>query len=74
MHIAAALNKSGVSIFGPTDPDRNGPYGGDFQVFRMAGAHTTHRRGTAIDASMRAITPEQVFTALAARVNCSVGN
>ncbi len=74
MHLAAALNKSGVAIFGPTDPDRNGPYGGDFQVFRMAGAHTTHRRGTTIDASMRAITPEQVFTALAARVNCSVGN
>ena len=74
MHLAAALNESGVAIFGPTDPDRNGPYGGDFQVFRMAGAHTTHRRGTAIDASMRAITPEQVFTALAARVNCSVGN
>jgi heptosyltransferase I len=74
MHLAAALNKSGVAIFGPTDPDRNGPYGGDFQVFRMAGLHTTHRRGTAIDASMRAITPELVFTALAARVNCSVGN
>jgi heptosyltransferase-1 len=74
MHLAAALNKSGAAIFGPTDPDRNGPYGGDFQVFRTAGAHTTHRRGTAIDASMRAITPEQVFTALAARVSCSVGN
>ena len=74
MHLAAALNKSGVAIFGPTDPDRNGPYGGDFQVFRIAGAHTTHRRGTAIDASMRAIAPEQVFTALAARINCSVGN
>jgi heptosyltransferase-1 len=74
LHLAAALNKSGVAIFGPTDPGRNGPYGGDFQVFRMAGAHTTHRRGTAIDASMRAIAPEQVFTALAARVNCSVGN
>ena len=74
MHLAAALNKSGVAIFGPTDPDRNGPYGGDFQVFRIAGAHTTHRRGTTIDASMRAITPEQVFTALATRVNCSVGN
>jgi heptosyltransferase-1 len=72
LHLAAALNKAGVAIFGPTDPVRNGPYGGDFQVLRMPGAKTTHRRGTSIDASMRAITPEQVFTALAARVSCKV--
>ena len=70
LHLAAALNKAGVAVFGPTDPIRNGPYGGDFEVFRVAGAPTTHRRGTVIDASMRAITPEQVFAALAARVGC----
>ena len=38
LHLAAALNKAGAAIFGPTDPARNGPYGGDFQVFRMPGA------------------------------------
>jgi heptosyltransferase-1 len=70
LHLAAALNKSGVAIFGPTDPLRNGPYGGDFQVFRVPGAHTTHRRGTVIDASMRAIRPEEVMAALLARVGC----
>jgi heptosyltransferase-1 len=70
LHLAAALNKSGVAIFGPTDPVRNGPYGGDFQVFRMPGARRTHRRGTVIDPSMRAITPEQVFEALASRISC----
>jgi len=70
LHLAAALNKSGAAIFGPTDPVRNGPYGGDFQVFRMPGAPTTHRRGSTIDASMRAISPEQVFAALASRVSC----
>jgi heptosyltransferase-1 len=74
LHLAAALNKSGVAIFGPTDPVRNGPYGGDFQVFRIPGAPTTHRRGTTIDASMRAITPEQVFAALAQRVTCDAGS
>jgi heptosyltransferase I len=74
LHLAAALNKSGVAVFGPTDPVRNGPYGGDFQVFRMPGARTTHRRGTTIDASMRVITPEQVFAALASRVHCTVGS
>jgi heptosyltransferase-1 len=68
LHLAAALNKAGAAVFGPTDPARNGPYGGDFQVFRMEGARTTHRRGTAIDPSMRAISPEQIFGALAERV------
>jgi len=71
LHLAAALNKSGIAIYGPTDPVRNGPYGGDFQVFRMPGARTTHRRGATIDASMRAITPDQVFSALASRVTCT---
>jgi hypothetical protein len=40
----------------------------------MAGAQTTHRRGTVITASMRAITPEQVFAALASRVGCHAGS
>jgi heptosyltransferase I len=74
LHLAAALNKAGVAIFGPTDPVRNGPYGGDFQVFRTPGARTTHRRGTVIDPSMRAVTPEQVFAALTARVSCHAGS
>jgi heptosyltransferase-1 len=72
LHLAAALNRSGAAIFGPTDPERNGPRGGDFQVFRVEGARRTHRRGTSIDPSMRAIGPDQVFAALAARVGCGV--
>jgi len=71
LHLAAALGKAGVAIFGPTDPARNGPYGGDFAVFRASGAVTTHKRGTEIDASMRAIEPEQVMSALEARVGCN---
>jgi heptosyltransferase-1 len=70
LHLAAALNKSGAAVFGPTDPVRNGPYGGDFQVFRVAGVRTTHRRNSTIDPSMRVITPEQVFAALESRVAC----
>ena len=70
LHLAAALNKAGAAVFGPPDPVRNGPYGGDFQVFRTEGVRTTHRRNTAIDQAMRAITPEQVFAALEARVPC----
>jgi heptosyltransferase-1 len=74
LHLAAALNKAGAAIFGPTDPVRNGPYGGDFEVFRTPGAHTTHRRGTVITASMRAITPEQIFSALESKVKCHAGS
>lgn len=72
LHLAAALGKPGVAIFGPTDPARNGPRGGDFQVFRAQGVRTTHRRGTEIDAAMLAVRPEQVFAALAARMGCQV--
>lgn len=71
LHLAAALGKSGAAIYGPTDPERNGPYGGNFRVFRQPDVRTTHRRGTAIDASMRAVTPEQVFEALEARLDCA---
>jgi heptosyltransferase-1 len=67
LHLAAALNKSGVAIFGPTDPVRNGPWGGEFEVFRAPGARTTHRRGAAIDETMRAISPERVMEALETR-------
>ena len=70
LHLAAALDRSGAAIFGPTDPIRNGPRGGDFEVFRTPGVQTTHRRGTTVDQSMRAITPEVVLAALETRVGC----
>lgn len=68
MHLAAALGKSGVAVYGPTDPVRNGPYGGAITVLRAAGAITSHRRVREPDASMRAITPEEVYAALTHRL------
>ena len=68
LHLAAALAKPGVAIFGPTDPARNGPYGGSLRVLRSAAAATTYKRGAAIDESMRNITPAQVFEALRAEL------
>jgi heptosyltransferase-1 len=65
LHLAAALGKPGVAIFGPTDPARNGPYGGSMRVLRAPGADTTYKRGAFVDPSMRAITPQQVLEALA---------
>jgi heptosyltransferase-1 len=74
MHLAAALGKPGVALFGPTDPTRNGPYGGSLRVLRWPGAVTTYKRLDAIDESMRRITPEQVFEALRAALDRARGS
>ena len=68
MHLAAALDKPGVAVYGPTDPARNGPYGKSFVVLRDAGAVTTYKRTLEINPSMRAIPPEMVFEALEDRI------
>jgi heptosyltransferase-1 len=64
MHLAAALRKPGVALFGPTSPERNGPYGGTLTVLRAPGAETTYKRTQEIPASMRALTVDAVFAAL----------
>jgi len=64
LHIAAALAKPGIAIFGPTDPARNGPYGDTLQVLRAPGVATTYQRGAEIDPAMLAIAPETVFESL----------
>jgi heptosyltransferase I len=66
LHLAAALAKPGVAVYGPTDPARNGPYGGTFTVLRSSSALTTYKRTEQPDPSMREITPEQVMEALEA--------
>ena len=64
LHLAAALGKPGVAIFGPTDPARNGPYGDSICVLRSPHAITTYKRISTIDAAMRDIDPDRVFEAL----------
>jgi len=70
LHLAAALEKPGVAIFGPTDPARNGPYGNSLRVLRSAAAVTTYQRGAAVDESMRNISPAEVFEILRAGLRC----
>jgi len=60
LHLAAALGKPGVALFGPTDPERNGPYGGSIEVMRAAGAGTTYKRHDEIHPSMLQLAPEVV--------------
>ncbi len=80
MHLAAALGKPGVALFGPTDPARNGPYSDSLRVLRWSGAVTTYKRLDVIDESMRRITPEEVFDSLRAALGrardssgCAIG-
>src|SRR5580658_4245188 len=61
LHLAAALAKPGVAIYGPTDPASHGPYGGSIRVLRSTEAVTSYKRRTGIDPSMRAITPAAVL-------------
>jgi lipopolysaccharide heptosyltransferase I len=67
MHLAAALSKPGVAIFGPTDPSSHGPYGGSMTVLRDIRAVTSYKRRSEPDAAMVAIKPQAVLDALKER-------
>ena len=64
LHLAAALGKPGVAIFGPTDPARNGPYGGSMTILRAPDAETTYKRNAEVASSMRSVTVDNVLSAL----------
>ncbi len=64
LHLAAALGKPGVALFGPTDPACTGPFGGSLTVLRAPDVATTYKRHSEIHASMRTIAVEEVVTAL----------
>jgi heptosyltransferase I len=63
LHLAAALERPVVAIFGPTDPARNGPYGTRSRVFRDASSETSHKRVAEIEAGMLRIGVDEVVSA-----------
>jgi heptosyltransferase I len=63
LHLACALGKAVVGIYGPTDPKRNGPFGVPFRVLRHPESKRDHTRHTAPEAGLLTITPEQVAEA-----------
>jgi heptosyltransferase-1 len=63
MHLAAALKIPIVAIFGPTNPERNGPFGTRAVVLRSASSATSHARLHAPEQGMLEITPEEVVAA-----------
>ena len=64
LHLAAALGKRGVALFGPTDPGRNGPYGGSMEVMRAPAAATTYKREHSIHPNMTQLSPDEVSSSL----------
>ena len=73
LHLAVALGTPAVAIFGPTDPARNGPYGGvdrnrqaskESIVLRSPDAITTYKRGDRPDASLLKIEIDAVYDAV----------
>lgn len=64
VHLAAALGKPGVAIYGPTDPASHGPYGGTLQVLRSSTAVTSYKRRAVDPGSMRAVSVAEVLDAL----------
>jgi len=63
LHLAAALQRPVVGIYGPTDPARNGPYGTRSRVLRDAASVTSHKRLSEPEAGMLRIGVEEVVAA-----------
>jgi heptosyltransferase I len=64
LHLAVALGTKAVAIFGPTNPNRNGPYPPQPFVLRDPQANTTHKRETETNPSLLRISVAQVFDAV----------
>lgn len=63
LHLACALGKPVVGIYGPTDPERNGPFGCKFRVLRHPDSRRDHTRYSEPEAGLLTITPEAVLAA-----------
>ena len=65
MHLAAALGVPLVALFGPTDPERNGPWGpGAKVVLRDPASVTSYKQSGAEDAGLAKIPVEAVLDAV----------
>ena len=63
LHLACALDRPVVAIFGPTDPARNGPFHSPSVVLRHPGSVRDHTRHSAPEAGLLTITPQAVTEA-----------
>jgi heptosyltransferase-1 len=63
LHLACALERPVVGIYGPTDPARNGPFGTRFRVLRNPASRRDHTRRRMPEAGLLTIQPEEVLAA-----------
>jgi heptosyltransferase-1 len=63
LHLAAALERPVVGLYGPTDPVRNGPYGTRSRVLRHASSRLDHSRHSETEKGLLEITVDEVIRA-----------
>lgn len=63
LHLAAALGRPVVGLFGPTAPERTGPYGTWSRVLRHAASRTSHSRLSDTEEGLMEITVDEVVDA-----------
>jgi lipopolysaccharide heptosyltransferase I len=63
LHLAAALKRPVVGLYGPTDPARNGPYGTRSRVLRHASSVVDHSRHAETEKGLLEITVDEVAAA-----------
>lgn len=63
LHLACALGRPTVAIFGPTDPARNGPWGNPYRVLRHPESKRDHTRHAEPEAGLLTITPQNITEA-----------
>jgi len=68
LHLGVALRIPAVALFGPTDPQRNGPYHSNDIVLRSPAAVTSYKRGEQPDVSMLQLAVEDVARAVRKRI------
>jgi heptosyltransferase-1 len=63
LHLACALGRPVVGIYGPTDPSRNGPFATPFRVLRSPHSRRDHSRRPEPEAGLLTIQPQDVLQA-----------
>jgi heptosyltransferase I len=63
LHLACALGRPVVGIYGPTDPSRNGPFGTQSKVLRHPASRRDHSRRENPEAGLLTIQPDAVLAA-----------
>ena len=63
LHLACALGRPVVGIYGPTDPTRNGPFGTRARVLRSPMSRRDHSRRAEPEAGLLTIEPAEVLRA-----------